>query len=303
MRKRMEKTSFSVALIGVKEYGLPFVKGEFKGDNGIWYKGYFLVDSCSVDCILNKKVLEVAAGALTDGECKKISALGDEAISCKPAHLNFSVGGKEFEETFYLGETVDFESTVECDFIVGILGLKFLLRNRLAIDFERMTLHTSTAAEDNVSPETCRYLFPLGYGFKIYQTPAVGVLGKDEKEFVFLADTGSNMNSITRRVLEDSGFAHEGDGEKGQVIAFSGTFDVQFEDVDFTLATMIKSDGEIGLLQHKRKFQIFEGQDYILSSDDEENPQVGGILGAEFMHQQGWILDFAASLIYARKAA
>ncbi|MCQ2238503.1 MAG: hypothetical protein MJZ73_04655 [Bacteroidaceae bacterium] len=296
------ENNISVALVGLKEYGLPFVEGAFQGDNGLWYKGYFLVDSCSVDCILSKKVLEVAAGSLTGGKCKKIAALGDEVIFCKPAHLNFAVGDTKFEETFYLGETIDFESTMEFSCVIGILGLKFLLRNGLAIDFERMTLHTSTVKEDNVNTETCRYLFPLDYGFQMFQTPMVGVLGKDEQEFVFLADTGANMNTITRRALEVGGFEHAGDGEKGHVVAFTGTFDVQFEDVKFKLASIGKSEEEINFQEHEKQFQVFDGQDYLLPSDDEEKPLVGGILGSGFMFQEGWILDFSSNVIYARKA-
>lgn len=298
----MEAKNFSVALIGVKEYGLPFVEGAFQGDNGLWYKGYFLVDSCSVDCILNKKVLKVAAGALTDGECKMISALGDDVVSCKPAHLNFSVGEAKFEETFYLGETIDFESTMEFSCVIGILGLKFLLRNELAIDFEHLTLRASTIKEDNVSVESCRFLFPMTNSIRMFRVPMVGIVGKDDNVYAFLADTGANVNTITRCVLEEGGFDHKSREKSGQVVAISGTFDVQFENVAFTLMSLGEKEGEPELQSYQRKFQVIEGQDYIFPEDDDK-PLVGGMISAPFMCREGWVLDFSASVIYARKAA
>ena len=68
----MEEKEFEAKLRSVNEVKFPLVKAAFKGKDGNVYIGMMLIDTGSVDCILNKSVLSLIDSSLIREDDKKV---------------------------------------------------------------------------------------------------------------------------------------------------------------------------------------------------------------------------------------
>ena len=71
----MEEKDFEAKLRSVNEVKFPLVKAAFKGKDGNVYIGMMLIDTGSVDCILNKSVLSLIDSSLIREDDKRSSTL------------------------------------------------------------------------------------------------------------------------------------------------------------------------------------------------------------------------------------
>ena len=65
--------NFTAKLINIEETKFPIIKAAFKGKDGKIYIGFMIIDTGSVNCILNKSVLPyLDDSAVIEGKKKKI---------------------------------------------------------------------------------------------------------------------------------------------------------------------------------------------------------------------------------------
>lgn len=164
----MEK--FTVELRDIQETKFPIVKAAFKGKDDKIYIGVMMIDTGSVNCILNKSVLPyLEDNATIEGKTMKIHSVQGKGVECQGYKLSFHIGNGVFNDTFYVNEDMDFGQMFEGPFI-GIIGHEFLRKNSIVLDYETETLHASSGTIEG-NPEDYEFFFPMSFGLKQYNIP------------------------------------------------------------------------------------------------------------------------------------
>lgn len=198
----MEEKDFEAKLRSVNEVKFPLVKAGFKGKDGNVYIGMMLIDTGSVDCILNKSVLSLIDSSLIREDDKKvIHSIQSDANTCQGVDFTFKMGNEVFSDIFYVNEEIDFNQMFEG--FIGIIGHEFLRKHQLVLDYSSKTLHGSYGNFGN--PSDYDFFFPMEYGIKQYNIPVVGLV-YGTKEYIMVADSGANDNVITQFVIDESGY-------------------------------------------------------------------------------------------------
>ena len=108
-----------------------------------------------------------------------------------------------------MSDDICLDSVFDGHVIVGIIGVDFLMKHGLALDYSSRKLCSSSEFDDG----DC--VIPLQYGFSIYGIPVIRS-ASNGMEFGCLADSGSSRNITTRFVLDNYGIAY-GRMEKGEL--------------------------------------------------------------------------------------
>ena len=125
---------FTAKLRDIQETKFPIVKAAFKGKDEQIYIGVMMIDTGSVNCILNKSVLpNLNADAAIEGKTMKIHSVQGRGVECQGYSLSFRIGNGVFSDTFYVNKEMDFDQMFDGPFI-GIIGHEFLRRNNLVLD-------------------------------------------------------------------------------------------------------------------------------------------------------------------------
>ena len=272
--------------------------------DGKIYIGFMIIDTGSVNCILNKSVLPyLDDSAVIEGKKKKIYSVQDKSMECQGYSLSFRIGNGKFSDTFYVNMDMDFDQMLNCPFI-GIIGHEFLRNNNIVLDYETETLHDSTGSIE-VNPEDYEFLFPMSFGLNQYNIPVVGLVYGDKK-YLMVADSGANDTVITKHLMDEAGICVKHLGNDGTLTCFStDTLETSLYDVTFSIFSLggtsecpklyTKHDiaQVIGNCQH-----IMEG---LKDADGNDLMPVSGLLSSEFMHRNKWVLDFGTCVMYQRK--
>lgn len=124
----MEEKEFETKLRSVNEVKFPLVKAAFKGKDGNMYIGMMLIDTGSVDCILNKSVLSLIDSSLIREDDKKVfHSVQSDANICQGVDFTFKMGNEVFSDIFYVNEEIDFNQMFEV--FIGIIGHDFLRKH------------------------------------------------------------------------------------------------------------------------------------------------------------------------------
>lgn len=299
MRERFFETNFH----GFYDVNCPFVKAAFKGKDGKVYIGLMLIDTGSVDNILNKSVLPLLDDSITNkGKSKRIYSLDTIGSICQEVEFEFKMRKEIFSDKFYVNDSSVFD--VGAGFI-GIIGNRFLINNELTLDYSTGTLHSSN--EFTGSPLDYEFFFPMEFGFKQYGIPVVGLICKD-CNLVMLVDSGANNTIITEHALEEAGIFFEKDGQKGIVSGFDyKEMETTIGKANFSFFSVGGTDEEPKICNYSDNIQILQKQKYIMDNqktpEGEEQMPVSGLLSSCFMQEHKWILDFKNGIIYSHKTA
>ena len=68
--------------------------------------------------------------------------------------------------------------------------------------------------------------------------------------------------------------------------------------LDFDLLSIGNKIGEIKIKNYSAEFQVIDNSKYILEGDS-NIPPVSAIIGAGFLLDHKWVVDFASSLVYS----
>ena len=283
---------------GIVEY--PMVMASFVSKSGRTVGGAFMVDTASRHNVMNEAIL----GILQD-KCLRydgimtLTSFSGEGIQGKEVHLNFCVGGCQFSERFYAAQGLSFDSVFGEHVVLGILGIEFLVKYGLALDFENRSLHSSSIIEEKMELSEYSFVFPQEYGFSKYGLPVVGMV-KNGKEYVCLVDSGSNLNTTTKYVLGNGDITNRHTGLKSSLTSVAGTKMTDLMNVDFDLLSIGNKIGEIKVKKYSAEFQVMDNSKYILEGSS-NIPPVSAIIGAGFLLEHKWVVDFANGVVCSAK--
>ncbi len=299
------KEMMSMDLIQVDELRFPLVKVAYTGKNGYTYHGVFVIDSGATNNQLNKTVLKRLSDDLyLENVSTKITGIQGEGSECKALMLDFKLSnGLDFSERFFASE-------MEMDFlgkgvITGILGIEFLRKYHLVLDFESKTLHTSTI--NKVEMDECDFCFDMMFGIKAYSVPLVACVNGDDMYFL-IADSGANITSMTKHAMEECQMPLV-DYHKDDASIDTVTGSVKADSCRSTLRLVSSENNEDGfkVINCEDEIQVISHLDFIVDAgtndDGEAYPAISGMLSTGFMLHNKWILDFHHGVIYSRKKA
>lgn len=298
----MEEKIFEAKLLSINEVKFPLVKAAFKSKDGNVYIGMMLIDTGSVDCILNKSVLPLlASDVIRKGDKKAIHSMQSDTNICQAVNFEFKMGNEVFSDVFYVNEDIDFNQMFEG--FIGIIGHRFLRKHRLALDYSTESLHTTDGITGN--PTDYDFFFPMDFGIKQYNIPVVGLVYNDN-EYVMVADSGANETIVTRNLVEESGASNNDEEEQGNVTGFNNkTMDTSIKDVNLCLLSIGGTSDNPKLCSYRDKVQVLDEHKYIIDGlkDAKGNKllPISGLLSSTFMCEHKWVLDFGTGAMYKRK--
>ena len=281
---------------GIVEY--PMIMASFVSKSGRTVGGAFIVDTASRYNVMNEAILGILQDNCLryDGKMTLTSFSG-EGIQGKEVHLDFCVGDCLFSERFYVAQGLSFDSVFGEHVVLGILGIEFLVKYGLALDFEKRSLHSSSMIEEKMELSEYSFVFPQEYGFSKYGLPVVGMVKKG-KEYICLVDSGSNLNITTKYVLGNGDITNRHTGLKSSLTSVAGTKMTDLMNVDFDLLSIGNKIGEIKIKKYSTDFQVIDNSKFILEGES-NIPPISAIIGAGFLLEQKWVVDFASGLVYS----
>lgn len=281
---------------GIVEY--PMIMASFVSKSGRTVGGAFIVDTASRHNVMNEAILGILQDNCLryDGKMTLTSFSG-EGIQGKEVHLDFCVGDCLFSERFYAAQGLSFDSVFGEHVVLGILGIEFLVKYGLALDFQKRSLHSSSMIEKKMELSEYSFVFPQEYGFSKYGLPVVGMV-KNGKEYICLVDSGSNLNITTKYVLGNGDITNRHTGLKSSLTSVAGTKMTDLMILDFDLLSIGNKIGEIKIKKYSTDFQVIDNSKYILEGES-NIPPISAIIGAGFLLEQKWVVDFAYGLVYS----
>lgn len=291
---------FECPLVDFDIVDYPMIMATFVSKSGKMVGGAFMIDTASRHNIMNETIMGILPDdcLLYDGTMKLTSFSGD-GVQGKEAHLDFCIGEKQFKERFYAAQGLSFDSVFGEHVVLGILGVEFLVKHGLALDFENRTLHSSSIINKNIELPDYTFFFPQEYGFSKYGLPVVGMV-KNDKEYVCLVDSGSNLNTTTNYVLNDGGITSKHTGMRSSLTSVAGTKITDLMTVNFDLLSIGDKIGEVKTNNYSTEFQVINNSKYIIEGT-KDIPPVSAIIGAEFLLENKWVIDFSSGAVYSAK--
>ena len=291
---------FECPLVDFDIVDYPMIMATFVSKSGKMVGGAFMIDTASRHNIMNETIMGILPDncLLYDGTMKLTSFSGD-GVQGKEVHLDFCIGEQQFKERFYAAQGLSFDSVFGEHVVLGILGVEFLVKHGLALDFENRTLHSSSIINKNIELPDYTFFFPQEYGFSKYGLPVVGMV-KNDKEYVCLVDSGSNLNTTTNYVLNDGGITSKHTAMKSSLTSVAGTKITDLMTVNFDLLSIGDKIGEVKTNNYSTEFQVINNSKYIIEGT-KDIPPVSAIIGAEFLLENKWVIDFSSGAVYSAK--
>jgi hypothetical protein len=291
---------FECPLVDFDIVDYPMIMATFVSKSGKMVGGAFMIDTASRHNIMNETIKGILPDncLLYDGTMKLTSFSGD-GVQGKEVHLDFCIGEQQFKERFYAAQGLSFDSVFGEHVVLGILGVEFLVKHGLALDFENRTLHSSSMINKRIELPDYTFFFPQEYGFSKYGLPVVGMV-KNDKEYVCLVDSGSNLNTTTNYVLNDGGITSKHTGMRSSLTSVAGTKITDLMTVNFDLLSIGDKIGEVKTNNYSTEFQVINNSKYIIEGT-KDIPPVSAIIGAEFLLENKWVIDFSSGAVYSAK--
>ncbi len=294
-------SKINLPLYHVKEIGFPFVEGCFTNKNGEEMEGFFLLDTGSTQNVLNKEVVRFLDESWIDDKTTKASGMDNQSEECKHANITIGLGEYKGIEGFSISENLDFKQAFGPNRIIGILGVDFMIKNKMVLDYETETFYTT--AENMPELREKAFSFSFEFGLSTWGLPLmVFAKGDDDEAFFSVIDSGANDNHLGKRAYEFGTISSEYcKKERGIMYGIAGPMESSIANVK--LSFLCDSDeNDLKRLEMTDKFFVYNDLEYIASTEDENAPLVSGLLGTPFMHKRKWIVDFSHAVVYSNIA-
>lgn len=281
----------------------PLVQVFFLDKDAQEHTGLLLLDSGSNENILCGDMGRyVGDNSKIEGKTGKVYTVSGDYQSIEYVNFSFAFGGSQFHEEFGIN-AVNLPKLVGDLQIIGILGIDFMQRHQLVIDYSDFTVHTSDITPENLNINDCDFFTPMTIGLKYYNMPLLS-MHQNGKEIMVLADTGASNNMLASQTIADNSFECHYLDSTDIITGLAGNIETKEAIVNFNLLTLIGD--EIGKLAYHDLFKVTPNYIYTPMDDccDEEGeplPPIEAIICSPFMAKEGWILDFGAEIMFKRK--
>ena len=297
-------TDFTVKFLG-NCMNIPVIPFYFQDKENRTFECCMLIDTgCHSNILFGAMNDLLPEECFQKGETKKIKTLF-RTFDNTNAKMSFILQNRQFTEDFSLCETNHLK--IGTRIVVGILGICFLLKHGLTLDFSNLMLHNFKSNEEEILANT-DYALDMNMGLNTYGLPILVIL-KGQNAILALADSGANMNSITRKALSDLNCEYKMLENKQTVFAFN-VFKV-VDNIEL-LYTLCYSSDMKNSVDYKDHFSVVDldhflsitedvGKKVLIPNTNEEIPPIEAIIGTDFMNREGWILDFKELGIFKPK--
>lgn len=287
------KTKITLPFFHIDQLIYPFIRGAFVCKKGTYLDGFFLVDSGSSVNIFNKEALHLLSEESFCEETFKVDAFNNEGEECQVTNVSIKVGDIECIELFNVSQNLDFSSYFGKNRIIGILGVGFMLRNGLVLDYSQQCVRSSEISKFIHDGKS--FACPMNGGINAYGIPLVCMVGNSD-DFLCVVDSGCNISTITQYAMENGARSFEHIDGKYFLQSISGESLTDLAKVDFSLFS-VKEEGN-NYVPDTDVFQVVTNLEYICRHDDEDIPPIYGLISSSFMLRNKWILDFKVGFIY-----
>ena len=300
---KKEMNDIKVRMVRMEGDIAPFVEIAYVDKYAQDHTGLMLLDSGSTVNILSNEIADnIGELCKIDDMATAISSIAHGIMNTDNVRFSFALGGKLFNDTFCIS-TKPLPIHVKGMAIIGILGIQFLQRHRLVIDYDEFTLHTSDVSPNNLSVSDCDFFFPMEIGLKFYGVPVLSVK-QNGKELVTLVDTGATGNMMAEQALVDNKFKCYRFKGNDVMIGVTGEVDVEEAYVRFNMVSLDCDD--VCEISHCDYFwllpyNVFTPKEGVCDTNGEQLPPIEVLIGSPFMAKEGWVLDFGACIIYKLK--
>lgn len=274
----------------------PVIPFYFQDKENRTFECYMLIDTGSHNNIIFGAMKDLLPEeCFQKGETTKIKTLF-RTFDNTNAKMSFILQNRQFTEDFSLCETNHLN--VGTRIVVGILGICFLLKHGLTLDYSNLMLHNFKSNEEEILANT-DYTLDMNMGLTTYGLPILVIL-KGQNAILALADSGANMNSITRKALSDLNCEYKMLENKRTLSAFN-IFKV-VDNIEMSYTLCYSSDMKKSV-DYKDIFSVVDidhflsiieevGKKVLIPNTNEEIPPIEANIGSDFMSREGWILDF-----------
>lgn len=281
-------------MVDCEENSFPMALASFLSSSGENVGGVFLIDTASRHNILNERILPVLNEECLDCDGRvMLTAFADECVEGREVHLDFCLGDCHFHEPLYVAPGLNLDSIYPDHVILGILGVDFLLKYGLTLDFVSNALYFSGGIE-NENLKDC-YSFPLGYGLTYYGLPVV-VMSRSGREYVSLLDSGSNLNAVSAKVIDEGDKAIHNSGAAA-VTSIAAIRTTNITSLNFDLMGILPDMTNLCKYGFSSDFHLISSADVIIEGSD-DIPPVSMLVGAEFLRGNACILDFGSRYVF-----
>lgn len=281
----------------------PFVEVDYMDKSAQEHHGLMMIDSgCTSNFLCGHMHDRINEMCWLKETTDNIETISGDPMSADNVHFSFALGNRQFSETFCISN-INIPNIKGCTPVIGLIGNIFLQKYRLAIDYTNFTLHTSHVSPNNLSIADCSFFFPMEIGLRNYGVPVLYMV-QNETEVVALADTGASSNMFSAKALKEDGFHCKYLGTSDTMEGAVGSIEVKDAIIDFSLVTLNGNNTE-DLPRHGNfkisSYNIIDRKESVLDENGQPLEPVEAIIGAPFMANEGWILDFGAKIIYRPK--
>lgn len=273
----------------LEKCGYPLILFNILGLEDI--KVYFLMDTGSTDNSLNEKVILKFPNIAETFERESFYS-GTEGVVTQQkewAKLTLLLEQETFQEEFAIipSETFDKIRDAYGVSIGGILGLNFILNNKMAFHFGEDFLCLNTKLGTNAQARS----FPIAHGINIMGMVLIPVQfnpNNDKQTLPLLIDTGSNVSLLDRRVVDFFNPNQKADSLE-PIFGSQG----QGKDMDLMNLAFI-FNGE----NYEDSFSIIDDPNVFDNHQLEGGEMFYGTLGCNFLKKYGWLLNFENFQLY-----
>lgn len=206
--------------------------------------------------------------------------------------MRFEIGNIVYHESFGVLEEEN-DIPAEDNEIIGTLGVFFLMKHRLILDFERGVLRFNKSLQPR-RPRGCDFVFDIYWALNMTRQPLIDCF-VNGKSFSCLVDSGG-LNFISYDMLMRSGFPCENREEKRHVWGVGYNTDTDTWRLKINFCTYIDTHTDFSVVSITDDFNV-------LPAANKFEKQEKDILtiGHDLLWEDGWIIDVWAGTIYRRK--
>lgn len=286
----------------------PYVEVEFCDKNFKWRKGIFLVDTGASENFLNRPMKKyIGESHFRPNRIITPVGIGGSAGKFSAVDFTFYLGDEFFFEEFYMKvdemtePSSDDRESCEDDYYLGILGVNFLLKYKLVLDFHRYSLHSPFFERNQINKRNCHYIMDM-YSDEFEsekKCPYFHYNFEDDsgvKSYVRIGldSGGSSPNLIESWCVGESRYQRIKGRKPFRIKGEAKTINVVPIMLDFNLCSFEKN-----FMHEKITFHEEFGMARALYGRN-GGPDAG-LVSAEFMFMNRWTLDFCHGIVYRLK--
>lgn len=261
--------------------GLTMIRAQSLTSNG-WLNTYYLIDTGATLSLFSPEVCRIKEGFDNITDLKGITLISQKCtavvlLSDKTMKID--------------GNVIDYDilPSVDGKRLSGILGVEFLEKNRLILDF----FNGGVYLKEHVASVTNEYSFiSMNLGLNGCYIPTI-LLNYNNHQLPFIIDTGATNNMVVPAISYNSVGIKDSESYLIKGLVSSSLA----KECELNFYIQMYKKGKIHRYDFFDVFTLIEQDSIVGHSVFNTNY---GIIGNVFIQRQKWIIDFSARKIYER---